>query len=127
MTESWAQWLGVLFVPQPRLHGKELTQIFLGWRLAFAHNQPLGEVKMLSVGMLGTLALLLSTQPLAWCSVDQAGAYVDFGGKMPLFCPLQECSIVKLQSVSSTTHSVAAKLLQIFTPEPQGCCSLIIC
>ncbi|CAL5228279.1 g11383 [Coccomyxa viridis] len=31
-------------------------------------------------------------------SVDQAGAYVDFGGKMPLFCPLQECSILKLQS-----------------------------
>ena len=29
---------------------------------------------------------------------------MDFGGKMPLFCPLQECSILKLQSVSLSLH-----------------------
>ena len=46
---------------------------------------------------------------------------------MPLFCPLQECSIVKLQSVSHTTHSVAAEHLHILTPVPSGCCSLILC
>ena len=30
---------------------------------------------------------------------------MDFGGKMPLFCPLQECSILKLQSVSFPTFA----------------------
>ena len=42
---------------------------------------------------------------LCHCSVDQAGAYVDFGGKMPLFCPTSECSVVKLQSVSTPAPS----------------------
>ena len=50
---------------------------------------------------------------LTWCvvSVDQRGAYVDMGGKQPLFCPVSEASVCKLQKVSS---SVPACLL--------GCC-----
>ena len=32
-------------------------------------------------------------------SLDARGAYIDMGGKQPLFCPLAEMSICKLQKV----------------------------
>ena len=37
------------------------------------------------------------------CSVDQRGAYVDMGGKQPLFCPVNEASVCKLQKVGSAS------------------------
>ena len=32
-------------------------------------------------------------------SLDARGAYIDMGGKQPLFCPITEMSVCKLQKV----------------------------
>ena len=44
-------------------------------------------------------------KPYDLCSVDQRGAYVDMGGKQPLFCPINEASVCKLQKVTGTLHA----------------------
>lgn len=36
---------------------------------------------------------------LGLCRVDQRGAYVEIGGKMPAYCPIDELSMCKLSRV----------------------------
>ncbi|BDA46701.1 30S ribosomal protein S1, chloroplastic [Coccomyxa sp. Obi] len=46
-------------------------------------------------------------------SVDQRGAYVDFGGKQPLFCPLAEVSLCKLSKATQALQVDQVREFQV--------------